>query len=286
MMTKKQTPISRVLLYLPALLLCFILFLNFSCSSNKKMEAPTTSDTPAQISNQEEDRTFVMVEQMPVFSEGDVVKWIAKNTRYPKEAFDKKIEGRVFVKFVVEKDGSTSNIQIVRGVDSSLDNEVIRMIQSMPKWSPGKQKDKTVRVSFTVPVNFYLQNQQESTTSEELGQIITHQVTNVSREEVSEEATFVVAEQMPVFPEGDVSKWVANKVQQGEGQRVSGRVFVKFIVEKDGSVSNVKVLRGIDPLVDKEAVRIIQSMPKWQAGKQKGEAVRVSFTIPVNFPNY
>ena len=100
---------------------------------------------------------FQVVEDMPQFPGGDVTKWLAKNTRYPMIAQENGIQGRVFVQFVIEKDGSISNVKVLRPVDPSLDKEAVRVVSSMPKWKPGKQRGKAVRVSYTVPINFQLQ---------------------------------------------------------------------------------------------------------------------------------
>ena len=104
-----------------------------------------------------ESEVFAVVEEMPKFPGGNVQKWISKHIKYPMIAQENNIQGKVFVQFVIEKDGSVSNVQVTRSVDPSLDKEAIRVIQSMPKWTPGKQRQKPVRVSFTVPINFQLQ---------------------------------------------------------------------------------------------------------------------------------
>lgn len=98
---------------------------------------------------------FLPSEDMPVFP-GNVQKWIAKNVKYPMIATEMGIEGKVFVQFVVERDGSVSNIRVARGVDASLDKEAVRVISEMPKWKPGKQRGKAVRVSYTLPIAFKL----------------------------------------------------------------------------------------------------------------------------------
>lgn len=102
-----------------------------------------------------ENDLFEVVEDMPSFP-GNVNKWIAKNVKYPMIAQENGIQGKVYVKFVIEKDGSITDVKIVRGVDASLDKEAVRVIKSMPKWKPGKQRNKPVRVSFTMPINFQL----------------------------------------------------------------------------------------------------------------------------------
>lgn len=108
----------------------------------------------------EEAEIFFIVEDMPSFQgkgQDGFRTWIGNNLQYPEIAAENGISGRVFVKFVVEPDGSISNVQLVRGVDPALDKEAIRVVKSSPKWAPGKQRGKPVRVSFTFPINFVLQ---------------------------------------------------------------------------------------------------------------------------------
>lgn len=100
---------------------------------------------------------FAVVEEMPRFPGGNVQKWISQHIKYPMIAQENNIQGKVFVQFVIEKDGSVTNVKVARSADPSLDSEAIRVISSMPKWTPGKQRKKPVRVSFTVPINFQLQ---------------------------------------------------------------------------------------------------------------------------------
>jgi len=105
-----------------------------------------------------EENIFQVVENMPSFPYGSVTKWISKNVNYPVLAQENGVQGKVYVKFVIEKDGSITDVQISRGVDASLDKEAVRVIKAMPKWTPGKQRGKAVRVSYTLPINFKLSN--------------------------------------------------------------------------------------------------------------------------------
>lgn len=108
----------------------------------------------------EEAEIFFIVEDMPSFQgkgQDGFRSWIGNNLQYPEIAAENGISGRVFVKFVVEPDGSISNVQLVRGVDPALDKEAVRVVKASPKWAPGKQRGKPVRVSFTFPINFVLQ---------------------------------------------------------------------------------------------------------------------------------
>ena len=110
-----------------------------------------------------ESDVYQIVEQMPEFpgGEAELYHYISKNIRYPQEAKEKGIQGRVFIGFIVEKDGSISNVRNLRGVDSELDAEAIRVIQSLPKWKPGKHKGEFVRVSYQIPIVFKLEDKQD-----------------------------------------------------------------------------------------------------------------------------
>ena len=107
---------------------------------------------------EEENPVFFIVEEMPEFPGGDaaLIAYIAQSVKYPQIAQENGIQGKVYVNFVVGKDGSISNVKIARGVDPSLDKEAIRVVTALPKWKPGKQGGKPVRVSYTVPINFVL----------------------------------------------------------------------------------------------------------------------------------
>ena len=110
----------------------------------------------------------------------------------------------------------------------------------------------------------------------------------VVEEEVVEQEIFQIVEEMPSFPggEAELMKYVGSHIKYPQIARetgIQGRVFVGFVVEPDGSISNVKLLRGIGGGCDEEAMRVIKSLPKWKPGKQRGKAVRVSYQIPVFF---
>ena len=107
----------------------------------------------------EEQQIFQVVEEMPEFpgGMGECMKFLSKNIKYPTISQENGVQGRVIVQFVVNQDGSIVDPTVVRGVDPYLDKEALRVIKMMPKWKPGKQRGKAVRVKFTVPVMFRLQ---------------------------------------------------------------------------------------------------------------------------------
>ena len=108
---------------------------------------------------EEESKVFDVVEQMPSFPGGQaaLMQWLSSNISYPVIAAENGVQGRVIVQFVVEKDGSISDVQVVKSVDPSLDKEAARVVSKMPTWIPGKQNGAAVRVKYTVPVTFKLQ---------------------------------------------------------------------------------------------------------------------------------
>ena len=109
----------------------------------------------------EEDQPFLIAETMPSFQGGDLNTfraWVQQNVRFPQIALENGIQGRVVQSFVIEKDGRLTNIQVLQTPDRSLSEEAIRVLSKSPKWSPGKQRNQAVRVKYTLPVDFRVQN--------------------------------------------------------------------------------------------------------------------------------
>ena len=367
-------------------------------------------------------QVFTVVEKMPSFgtTDNDFRTWVASNLQYPKEAIEKGIQGRVYVQFIVAKDGSVNNPKIIRGVDPLLDAEAIRVISLSPKWNPGIQRGEPVNVYYTFPITFSqnksvvnenktdlslvddssaykgleekanrnlvkgvqrtdffmnlnpkrfnmytvslkqgcaynlyvfpLENEDQfhaviykgdfnnhkqnsiieretdisysnkgSFTPKQSGSYILS-LENLSSKRTSvlmvvtstddknvitewaekkepekdmqiinnEDEVFLVVEQMPSFGniDNDFRTWVASNLKypkEAADKGIQGRVYVQFIVAKDGSVKSPKVIRGANPLLDAEAMRIMNLSPKWNPGMQKGKPVNVSYTFPITF---
>ena len=127
---------------------------------DKDVEVVIAPPVEAPVVEEVEEEIFVVVESMPEFPGGpqEMMKFIAENIKYPVIAQENGIQGRVICQFVIEKNGSVTDIQVVRSSgDASLDKEAERVIKNMPKWKPGKQRGKPVRVKYTIPVAFRLQ---------------------------------------------------------------------------------------------------------------------------------
>ena len=118
----------------------------------------TTVSAQKTVVAQKNQKVFDVVEQMPEYPGGiqALFEYLSQNVKYPVDAEKQKVEGRVIATFVVETDGSISSIEVVKPAFPSLDAEAIRVLSGMPKWTPGKQSGKEVRVKYTVPINFHL----------------------------------------------------------------------------------------------------------------------------------
>ncbi|MCB6974397.1 MULTISPECIES: energy transducer TonB [Butyricimonas] len=114
---------------------------------------------------------------------------------------------------------------------------------------------------------------------EEVIVVSSYDTTGVSKD------IFVTVEDMPEFP-GNINEYLGKNVKypvEAQKQKIQGRVIVQFVIEKDGTISEVKALRPVHPLLDAEAMRVVKAMPKWKPGTQRGEPVRVSYSMPINF---
>ncbi len=299
MMTKNKSSRKAAAKYLALLPVIAILSLAFS---NASFVSPpidsgfslTQSDTVPSG-----DEIFKKVDVMPMFpgcdgityenlkncSSEKLLEFVYKNLKYPSEAKSKGVEGMVVVKFIVEKNGKISGAEMVRSVGSGTDEEVLRVVNMMPDWIPGKQNGQGVRTQFVLPVKFQLPaDKNEPKTESDSGN----------------EEIFKVVEEMPHFPGcDDVSpdekkKCADQKMldfiyqnikypKEAKENGIEGMVVIKFIIEKDGSITNADIIRGIGGGCDQEALRVVESMPNWAPGKQRGRLVRVQFNLPIRF---
>ncbi len=132
--------------------------LDFSSESTEELET-VIEDMSFEDEGDDEAIPFVILEEKPVFPGGDkaLIRYLAQSVNYPVIAQENGIQGKVYLSFVIGKTGKVRDVKILRGVDPSLDKEAIRVVSSMPDWTPGKQRNKYVSVSYQVPINFKLQ---------------------------------------------------------------------------------------------------------------------------------
>ncbi len=161
-MNNKSIPwkCAKYLCILPLAAVAAIAFANPETSKPDDVVSNVkVSENTQETKNKENDKeVFIVVEQMPEFPGGmaELMKFISKNTKYPKDAQEGKIKGTVIVQFVVNKDGSTSDFEVKRSIFPSLDNEAVRVLKQMPKWTPGRHRGEVVAVRYSIPVTFRL----------------------------------------------------------------------------------------------------------------------------------
>lgn len=279
MMNKKRSPgivRTKYLIFVPLVGILMLLSnietvarLTVRLANEATVSNAMMTDTEVLPESREMDeQVFTVVEKMPSFPGGDaeLLKYIATNIKYPKESQDNGEQGRVICSFIVGRDGSVNNPEVLRGVTPLLNEEAVRVINTMPRWNPGMQRGKAVAVKYTVPITFRLKSPVEET----------------------KEETLTVVDVMPQYPGGDheLLKFIAQSIKyptDAQEAGVQGRVICSFVVDKKGNIVEPKIIRGIDPSLDAEALRVIGMMPRWTPGRQDGKAVRVLYTVPITF---
>ncbi len=245
----------------------------FASEVKEEGKVPETTNSQKDLANQKENTDgaiFVVVEDMPKFPGGEQAlrQFLKDNMTYPEEARKKGIQGRVFITFIVEKDGSLTNFKVIRGIGHGCDEEAIRVVKMMPKWKPGKQRGKEVRVQFNLPIVFALNKNAEITNEKEI-------------------VRYVKVDVQPEYPGGKEAlfKFIAENIKYPEDARkekLEGKVIIAFTVLKDGSVGNLKITKGMGYSLDEEAMRVIRLL-KFKPGKLDGEAVNVVMSLPIEF---
>jgi TonB family protein len=216
--------------------------------------------------------------QQPSFPGGRaaLVKYLGRNVVYPAMDRENNIQGKVNLQFNVETDGSVTDVIAVSGPSQTLKDAAITAMKNSPKWIPGYKDGKLVKMPYTHEVNFTLGNE----------------ISNGVRLPVVDNSggnqVYTVLETQPKFPGGTQNflKFLAANIKYPADDRknnVQGRVVIQFVIEKDGSLTNVKAIRGPSEAMSEEAVRVLSTSPKWNPGIQDGRPVRAQYTVPVNF---
>ena len=259
-------------------------------ADNFRLSIQTTEDNPVQIIRNNNDSIYQIVDEMPQYPGGEkaMMEYVAKNVKYPQEAKDKEIQGRVFVSFVVEKDGSVSTVKVLRGIGGGCDEEAVRVVSSMPKWKPGIKDGKPVRVSYMMPLNFKLTEGKPAKPSKKAD-------ANKPDMKPDKDGVYQIVEEMPRFPgdEKALMEYLKSNLQMPEKYKgddaefrlAEYRTFIRFVVTEDGSISDVNLIKKTEGFkdLDDEALRVVKAMPKWEPGKMGGKPVKVYFHLPVVF---
>lgn len=262
------------------------LFVLLSSVALNAQQYPDTSITNKFTKTNE---IYSFTEYMPRMSGGEAAfqTYLNTNTRYPKSAIDNRLEGIAYVYFVVERDSSISTVKLQKGIPHApeLDSEAVRLIRDMPKWNPGTMYGQPVRVGMTVPVRFVLRTSLAKSNPSSMG--IDSSVVIASG--VGDTAIYMYSAVMPFVP-GYLSlrEYTLENIKYPKSAvkaKKRGTARVRFIVEKDGSVSRVVLMEGIPgaPELDAEAIRVISAIPKMNPGTVMGKPVRVEMVHAVEF---
>ena len=247
---------------------------------------------------------FTAVEIQASFAgPGTIFQFIANNLNYPANAAKNHIQGKVIIQFTVQTSGAVDKVTVLRSVSPDLDNEAVRVIK-LSIWHPAVQNGRKIAVNFAIPITFKItqpvsnnviaesklatdtsaQETPKTTSDNDLLNQSNPQATQKPDFSINPNIIFTAVENPPNYPGGSeklhdyVDLYLKHVHNQYEGQEI-----VQFVVEKDGSLSNLKVLRGINPDADALAITIMKNCPKFNPGMQNGHVVRVYYTVALKF---
>jgi len=220
----------------------------------------------------------------PGFPGGDKAfhEFVGKNLKWP-DGDD--VQGTVIVGFDVEKDGKLTNIHAVKKLSPAYDKEALRLMSVSPKWIPAMQQNKLIRSAFTVPINFIVKVTETRSSGLPDGYIPTDN--KVTEEDPNR--IYTSAEKVPSFPGGyqKFQDYIAENLKNEKFTSAdAGRVIVSFVVDRDGSLRDVRVSRGVSTSSDAAAIKLFKASPKWEPAMMNGRPVRFFYSIPVEIkPN-
>lgn len=293
-------------------LILFLIFIAFHCFKIYSQQDITQKEIKQDSIPNEE--VFLICEEMPRFpgcesADSKIDKaicaykkmmvYINERLKYPEDAKNNLIEGKVIVRFVITKEGNIVSPVIIEDIGFGCGNEVVRVVEtmnSMPeKWIPGKQGGNKVNVSINVPVEFKMTERLKA-------QIRQRNPVNI---DITKEEVLETAEEMPRFPGcesiGSIVErqncatlrfidYIQSKLvlpEEVKSKDIAGKVIVKFIVRKDGYISNCEIIRDMEEGFGDQVKNVIENMNRknirWIPGKNKGEPANVFLTIPVYF---
>lgn len=213
------------------------------------------------------EQVYTFVDRMPDAGY-DCNDFFSKNIHYPDSAIAQNIEGRVIIRFVVNKDGHISGAKVVRGIGGGCDEEALRVVSSLPPWKPGARNGSLAKVSFVIPVEFKMT------------------ISDQEKKEIVPVGVPTHDTDIQPLPAYDYVRYIGENIDYPRlawKQGKEGVVFVKFAVNEDGSISDVSLYTGVSEDLDAEAMRIVKGFPKWKPGTHNGKPVLTYSLIPITF---
>lgn len=231
--------------------------------------------------------SFVAMKHPPTYPGGidALYKFLGTNITYPEMAVKNNVQGSVLASFVVDKDGSLTDIKIDRSLGSGTDEEAIRVLKASKRWNPGLLNGKAVKVKYNMPIKFVLAGKNAKKTN-----TITAPDPIKHKENVAEGGvySFTSLKNPPTYPGGfaELYKFLGANIKyptEAKDNKIQGKVLVSFVVQKDGSLADIKVERKLGYGTDEEAVRVLKLSKSWDPGMLDGKPVKVKYNIPISF---
>ena len=237
--------------------------------------------------NAQDDNTvynFTSTDTPPSYPGGmaNFYKFLGENIKYPKAAKDENVQGNVFVSFTVEKDGTIEDVKVVKELGAGTDEEAVRVLKLSKRWNAGLMNGKPVRVKYNLPIRFNIPGKKPSNPK-----MATAAPATVSPTDTTV-FSFISVKNPPKHPNGMPAfyNFLAQNIKypkEAKENKIEGHVFMSFVVEKDGSLSDIKVDRKLGYGTDEEAVRVLKLSEKWTPGTVNEIPIRVKYNIPITF---
>lgn len=266
-------------------ILCLFLCLSESLYSQTVVDSQASEEQEVSAVV-EEQPFFITSEVKPIFQGGDINtfrSWVVSQFKYPPHAVENKIEGQIVFEFIVEVDGSLTNVKFLKSPDPVFESEIVRILQTSPKWTPGLVENKPVRVKQVIPIDCILG--EEPVLIHTVSELLVD--STIKDDETGE--LIINVNKLPKFQNGHLNKfrdWVITEIEYPENsikEDVEGSVIVEFVIEKDGSLSNIIFLQFPDVVMAQEVYRVLLMSPKWTPGEKDGKLVRVKHVLSIEF---
>ena len=249
---------------------------------------PVNQIAPNDTIKEGRDELFTATEILPEPNGGLQAfrKWIGDNYQYPQAAIDEGIKGTINTKFIIEKDGSLSDIKIVEDLGYGTGEAAINVLKKSPKWLPAIQNGRKVRYEFKLPIRLDLTLMEESKAQDTIQDKSGGKIVFLANTRSNESSTYSAVEIIPEPPGGMTAyrKWIGENYKYPKAAidtKIKGTVIVTFVVEKDGSLSEIKSSKDLGYGTGEAAVTVLNKSKKWSPGIQNGKPVRVAYTLPI-----
>jgi len=232
-------------------------------------------------SNTNEVFTITEAPATPIGGYKEFYNYIATFLRYPAEARQLGVEGKVFVQFIVNKEGYLTDVQAVKGIGAGCDKEAVNIVSASPRWKPATQKGIAVNQKIVLPITFNINGLSSSAKAAQ-----PKTVTSPPNPDENGVYTMVDEPAMPIGGYKAFYEFINSSIQypsSAKENKVQGKVYVRFIVSEDGSLTDVEVISGIGNGCDEEAKKAVSAAPSWNSARHEGESVKQKIVLPVSF---